>query len=79
MATATNEIAAMFFFMGGVVPQARRAEYALGVEHFVVGDVQGCHQELADLMAAAGFDRARHRLTFVGGLVNRGPQQAAPF
>jgi bis(5'-nucleosyl)-tetraphosphatase (symmetrical) len=44
---------------------------------FFVGDVQGCHQELVDLLAAAGFDRARHRLAFVGDLVNRGPDSRA--
>jgi bis(5'-nucleosyl)-tetraphosphatase (symmetrical) len=42
-------------------------------ELFIVGDVQGCHQELLDLLAAARFDPARHRLTFVGDLINRGP------
>jgi calcineurin-like phosphoesterase family protein len=41
---------------------------------FFVGDVQGCHQELLDLLSAAGFDRARHQLAFVGDLVNRGPE-----
>ena len=43
-------------------------------ELFVVGDVQGCYQELLDLLAAARFDRARHRLVFVGDLINRGPR-----
>src|ERR1700761_3290192 len=42
-------------------------------ELFIVGDVQGCHQELLDLLAAARFHRARHRLVFVGDLINRGP------
>jgi hypothetical protein len=42
-------------------------------ELLVVGDVQGCHQELLDLLAAARFDPARHRLAFVGDLINRGP------
>jgi len=40
---------------------------------FVVGDVQGCLTELGDLLAAAKFDRAHHRLAFVGDLINRGP------
>jgi Calcineurin-like phosphoesterase len=48
-----------------------------GGEHFVVGDVQGCHQELLDLLAAARFDRTRHRLAFVGDLINRGPDSRA--
>jgi bis(5'-nucleosyl)-tetraphosphatase (symmetrical) len=38
-----------------------------------VGDVQGCADELGDLVAAAGFDRARHQLACVGDLINRGP------
>jgi hypothetical protein len=45
-------------------------------ELFIVGDVQGCHQELLDLLGAAHFDPARHRLTFVGDLINRGPDSA---
>jgi hypothetical protein len=43
------------------------------VELFIVGDVQGCHTELLDLLDAARFDPRRHRLTFVGDLINRGP------
>jgi bis(5'-nucleosyl)-tetraphosphatase (symmetrical) len=39
----------------------------------VVGDVQGCYTELADLLAQARFDRASHTLAFVGDLINRGP------
>ena len=37
-------------------------------ELFIVGDVQGCHQELQDLLAAARFDPAAHELAFVGDL-----------
>ncbi len=36
--------------------------------------MQGCHRELVDLLAAAGYDRARQRLVFVGDLINRGPE-----
>jgi bis(5'-nucleosyl)-tetraphosphatase (symmetrical) len=50
---------------------------AMSEPHFIVGDVQGCHQELLDLLAAAGFDRSRHKLAFVGDLVNRGPRSRA--
>ncbi len=46
-------------------------------ELFIVGDVQGCHQELLDLMEAARFDPARHQLAFVGDLINRGPESRA--
>jgi hypothetical protein len=40
---------------------------------FVVGDVQGCADELSDLLKAAAIDRAPRRLAFVGDLINRGP------
>jgi serine/threonine protein phosphatase 1 len=46
-------------------------------EVFVVGDVQGCHAELLDLLEAARFDRKRHRLALVGDLINRGPSSRA--
>jgi hypothetical protein len=45
-------------------------------ELFIVGDVQGCHQELCDLLDAARFDPARQRLAFAGDLINRGPDSA---
>jgi bis(5'-nucleosyl)-tetraphosphatase (symmetrical) len=41
-----------------------------------VGDVQGCADELEDLLAALAYDPARHELWFVGDLVNRGPASA---
>jgi bis(5'-nucleosyl)-tetraphosphatase (symmetrical) len=47
------------------------------VDTFFVGDVQGCALELQDLLKAARFDEARHRLALCGDLVNRGPDSAS--
>ncbi|MFQ5417665.1 MAG: metallophosphoesterase [Myxococcota bacterium] len=41
-----------------------------------VGDVQGCADELDDLLEAIAYDPERHDLWFVGDLVNRGPASA---
>ena len=43
------------------------------MSHYVVGDIQGCYAEFAQLLDLIGFDPALDRLWLVGDLVNRGP------
>lgn len=39
---------------------------------YAVGDIQGCHTELVQLLEKIRFDQARDKLWLVGDLVNRG-------
>src|SRR5262245_34381718 len=41
---------------------------------YAIGDVQGCYDELTELLARIKFNRSRDQAWFVGDLVNRGPK-----
>lgn len=46
------------------------------MQRVFIGDVQGCADELEDLLAALSYSPARHELHFAGDVVNRGPASA---
>ncbi|HET9047073.1 MAG TPA: symmetrical bis(5'-nucleosyl)-tetraphosphatase [Casimicrobiaceae bacterium] len=45
--------------------------------HYAVGDVQGCHAELCELLELIAFSPRDDKLWLVGDLVNRGPASLA--
>ena len=44
---------------------------------YAIGDIQGCHRELLNLLAMIGFSPRHDRLWLTGDLVNRGPHSHA--
>src|SRR5215471_13890710 len=47
------------------------------MSRYAIGDIQGCHAELCQLLELVGFSPRADRLWLVGDLVNRGPESLA--
>jgi bis(5'-nucleosyl)-tetraphosphatase (symmetrical) len=47
------------------------------VSTYVVGDIQGCYQELVALLDAVNFDASEDHLWVAGDMINRGPDNLA--
>ncbi|MDQ7989779.1 MAG: symmetrical bis(5'-nucleosyl)-tetraphosphatase [Candidatus Dactylopiibacterium sp.] len=46
-------------------------------QRYVVGDIQGCHDEFAALLASMPFDSATDSLWIAGDMINRGPDNVS--
>ena len=41
--------------------------------NYAIGDLQGCYEELSNLLKIISYSPARDKLWFTGDLINRGP------
>ncbi|WP_404365266.1 symmetrical bis(5'-nucleosyl)-tetraphosphatase [Marinobacter sp.] len=44
---------------------------------YAIGDIQGCHDELVEMLSLIDFSPSRDRLWVAGDLINRGPESLA--
>ena len=42
------------------------------MSHFVIGDVQGCYEQLNELLSIIDFSPTKDHIIFAGDMVNRG-------